>query len=271
MRGTGGGWPSGHMARAASRCGRILDVESSGNWLERYRRGQRELVWHELRQLGSAVREPGRFEEVQLVCDEMTRRARQNIEVIVERLASAGYRFHTNDDEQAPVIPHVPPSAASAELAGWLEERFVAVPMTLLSWLRLVGDVWLVGTHPQWASSAAGDPLVIELEGSRWPGEPMQRYFEGELESWHEWAGADRMFVLPVAPDRIHKNNVSGGPPYGIILPDGCADGLFAGETTMPFVSYLNWVFSNGGFPWPTFPNNHWQLKKALAKDLLPL
>jgi hypothetical protein len=60
---------------------------------------------------------------------------------------------------------------------------------------------------------------VIELEGSRWPEEPMQRYFEGELESWHEWAGADRMFVLPVAPDRIHKNNVSGGPPYGIILP----------------------------------------------------
>lgn len=254
-----------------SRCGRILGVESSGNWLERYRRGQRELVWHELRQLGSAVREPGRFGEAQLVCDEMARRARQNIEVIVERLASVGYRFHSNDYEQTPVTPYVPPTAASAEVAGWLEDRFDSVPMTLLSWLRLVGDVWLVGTHPDWAASAAGDPLVIELEGSRFPGEPMQRYFEGELEVWPEWAGADRMFVLPVAPDRLHKNNVSGGPPYGIILPDSCADGLFVGETTMPFVSYLNWVFSNGGFPWPTAPDNHWQLKKALAKDLLPL
>ena len=99
----------------------------------------------------------------------------------------------------------------------------------------------------------------------------MHRYFEEELESWHEWPGDDRMFVLPVAPDRLHKDNVSGGPPYGFILPDGCADGLFIGETTMPFVSYLNWVFRNGGFPWPTFPDNHWQLKKALAKDLLPL
>jgi hypothetical protein len=73
---------------------------------------------------------------------------RQNIEVIVERLASAGYRFHTNDDRQAPVIPYIPPTEAAEELAGWLEGRFAAVPMTLLSWLRLVGDVWLVDTHP---------------------------------------------------------------------------------------------------------------------------
>lgn len=35
----------------------------------------------------------------------------------------------------------------------------------------------------------------------------------------------------------------------------------------MPFVYYLNWVFSNGGFPRPTFPDNHWQLKQSLAKD----
>src|SRR6266516_1310240 len=47
------------------------------------------------------------------------------------------------------------------EHAGWLEERLGSVPLTLLSWVRLVGDVWLVGTHPQWATSASADPLVI--------------------------------------------------------------------------------------------------------------
>ena len=92
---------------------------------------------------------------------------------------------------------------------------------------------------------------------------------------WREWAAQDPaeagLFVLPLAPDRLHKANVSGGPPYGILLPDGCADGLFAAETTMPFVSYLNHVFSRGGFPGQTFPDNQWQLKKALARDLLPL
>jgi hypothetical protein len=61
------------------------------NWLDRYRAGQRNRVWHELRQLGGEVREPGLREEAQLVCDEMARRARQNVEVIIGRLSSAGY------------------------------------------------------------------------------------------------------------------------------------------------------------------------------------
>jgi hypothetical protein len=78
-------------------------------------------------------------------------------------------------------------------------------------------------------------------------------------------------FVLPVAPDRLHKANVSGGLPYGIVLPDGCVDGLFVGETTMPFVGYLNWVLRNGGFPGPTASKSQWRVKQALAERLLPL
>ena len=78
-------------------------------------------------------------------------------------------------------------------------------------------------------------------------------------------------FVLPMAPDRLTKDNVSGGPPAGIVLPDGCVDGLFVGETPMPFVSYLNWVFRHGGFPWPTGSEREWRVKASLAKDLLPL
>ena len=38
----------------------------------------------------------------------------------------------------------------------------------------------------------------------------------------------------------------------------------------MPFVSYLNLVFGNGGFPGRTAPDNQWQLKQDLARDLLP-
>jgi hypothetical protein len=77
--------------------------------------------------------------------------------------------------------------------------------------------------------------------------------------------------VQPLAPDRLHKENTSGGAPYGIILPDGCVDGLFAGETTTPFVSYLNRVFEHGGFPWWTGSENEWRIKRDLARDLLPL
>lgn len=77
----------------------------------------------------------------------------------------------------------------------------------------------------------------------------MRDYFEAEHRAHQLWASESAEdvgpFVLPLAPDRLHKDNASGGPPYGIIAPDGCVDAIFAAEVTMPFVSYLN----NGGFP----------------------
>ncbi len=40
----------------------------------------------------------------------------------------------------------------------------------------------------------------------------------------------------------------------------------------MPFVSYLNGVFSHGGFPVAIDPDpTWWRIREALAKDLLPL
>lgn len=102
----------------------------------------------ELRQVGAAVREPGPREQAQAVCDEMAWRARRNIEMIIRRLTNAGYRFHTSNDAQDPVTPHVPPAPGARAHAQWLDERLGPVPMTLLSWVRLAGDVWLPGSHP---------------------------------------------------------------------------------------------------------------------------
>jgi hypothetical protein len=124
--------------------------------------------------------------------------------------------------------------------------------MVVSSWLRLVGDVWLVGTHPSWPESSQADPLVIELEGTRHPDSSVHDYFDGEFEAWQEWTsddeGADG-FVLPVSPDWLHKADISGGGPYGVRLPDATAEGLFVGEVAMPFVAHLNVAFRNGGFP----------------------
>src|ERR1700758_5621236 len=111
-------------------------MATSPAWLERYRAGQREQVWHELRQLGSAVRDdPGLAREAELVCGEMARRARRNVEMIVGRLTDQGYRFHHNDDEQTPAVPWVPPTAAAGEYADWLVTQTRHVPMTGLSLL----------------------------------------------------------------------------------------------------------------------------------------
>jgi hypothetical protein len=266
-----------------TRNGSIARMVSSPDWLRRYREGQRDQVWAELRELGGAVRRPGLAPEAQLVCDEMARRGRHNVEVIVARLASQGYRFHSNDFAQTPVMPWVPPSARAAQHAAWLQERFGPVPMTVLSWVRIVGDIWLVGTHPQWPESASGDPLVIELEGSRYPGESIADEYEHKFRFWREWAEQDPgagPFTLDIAPDRLHKDNISGGPPYGIIVPDPCADAQVTGEEgddPVPFVSYLNDAFAHGGFPYgesPRLPgagSSEVQVKRSLNQDLLPL
>jgi len=133
-------------------------------------------VWHELRQFGATILDPVLVEEAQLVCDEMARRARHNISLIVERLGNDGYRFHSNDDAQTPAPAFVRATAGAGEHADWLQRTFGPLPMTVLSW----------------------------------------------------------------------------------------------GETTMPLVVYLNWVFRNGGFPGPTASASQWRVKQALAKDLLP-
>ena len=137
---------------------------------------------------------PGLAQEAQLVCDEMARRARHDVELIVERLTGQGYRFHANDDAQTPVAPWAPPTDRAEQHAVWLQELSGPVPMTVLSRVRIVGDVWLVGTHPQWPESASGDPLVIELEGSRYPGESIDGHYE------EEFLGALRMRRRPGKP-----------------------------------------------------------------------
>jgi hypothetical protein len=247
---------------------------ASQGWLDRYRGGEREQVWHELRQLGDRVRGGSVAREAQRVCDEMALRARHNIELLVGRLRAQGFQFHTNDDSREPVDPYRPPTEQATSLDAWLQDRFGPIPMVVSSWVRIVGDVWLVGTHPSWPESSEADPLVIELEGTRYPEASIRDYFDGEFEAWEEWSGADGDaggFVLPVAPDRLHKANVSGGAPYGVRLPDGTAEGLFVGEVAMPFVAYLNLVFRHGGFPASAPGDQQWMIKRALSAGLLAL
>lgn len=204
----------------------------------------------------------------------MALRARFNIEMLVERLTSQGFLFHSNDGRRTPVCPFEPASPAASRLVAWLEAEFGPIPLALSSWIRLVGDVWLVGTHPEWSESSEADPLVIELEGTRYPEVSMAGFFAGEYEAWEEVAAEDPRvgsFILPVAPDRLHKANVSGGGPYGFRLPDGGIDGIFVADTEMPFVSYLNLVFQNGGFPAQASGREQARVGQALSEGLLAL
>jgi hypothetical protein len=74
---------------------------------------------------------------------------------------------------------------------------------------------------------------------------------------------------MPIAPDNYHKNNVSGGPPYSIIVPNKAIDAKLENEWhTTTFVNYLRICFRHGGFPGRgSLPIN----LVELTRDLLPI
>lgn len=245
-------------------------MHESGAWLHRYLAGERELVWHELRQLGANVRDPQYFDEAQAVCDEMARRARHNVELLVERLTTQGYQFRDIDPDRSPTVPFVAATSQAPELVDWLTDRFGPIPMTLSSWIRIVGDVWLVGSHPDWPNAPAADPLVIEIEGSRYPDLDIRQHFEDEYEQWLE-EDLGEPFGLPIAPDHLHKAMISGGQAYSIYLPDESADAYVVEDLGLAFTAYLRRVFANGGFLTPDANPGGLQLRLAVTQDLLPL
>lgn len=68
-------------------------------------------------------------------------------------------------------------------------------------------------------------------------------------------------FEVPVAPDYLHKANVSGGMPYGLAVPNPAADGLLLWEPHQTtFVNYLRIAFRMGGMP-------GWQREPALLEE----
>ena len=122
---------------------------------------------------------------------------------------------------------------------------------------------------------------MIDAEGSRHPEswQSFRDHLDEELNVWREGPGrsSSDQFVFDLAPDKFFKAGHGGGRSYGMVLPDGCADGLFSrrGSVT-PFVSYLNIVFRCGGFPdfrksSSGMSRGSRYVTRTLVKDLLPL
>ena len=67
----------------------------------------------------------------------------------------------------------------------------------------------------------------------------------GSLGSWDE-----EQERIAIAPDALHKANVSGGDPYMIAVPSALADAPLDGEPhNVGFVAYLRIALAWGGFP----------------------
>lgn len=232
--------------------------------LERYVQGEYQEVWRELSECDSPERLPG----AAAVIEETMRRVRANLRVVVERLRALDYEFGRYPDGQ-------PTASCSGPLAepgnqevlensiSRIESAAGAIPTSLKAFWRAVGTVDLVGFKADWGEYL--DPLVVDGPNAVIP----------DLEGWLADAESERgAFLLPIAPDVLHKDNVSGGLPYGFELPCASADARLEHEwheTT--FVNYLRCsILEHGGFPGASDENpaarHRTPITRALRKHL---
>jgi hypothetical protein len=215
-------------------------------FLDRYMGGETELVWSDLLAYGAAIRHEPLFTDARAVVQETMRRVRHNIELLVPRLEAIGYHFGIYPDGTHPAYhpgPFTPPLPNIQHRITALEALVGPIPLSIRGFWEQVGSVDFIGYHPAWPQYA--DPLVVEsIDGA-----------EAEYEIWRSDV-EDRMvdesepFAIPIAPDYYHKDNVSGGPFYRMVVPNAAIDGILAEEghhTT--FVHYLRICFRSSGFP----------------------
>jgi hypothetical protein len=214
------------------------------NYLERYHNGEYEQVWSDLQALGPTVRREPHYAQACEVAAETMRRVRRNCQRIVSRLQALGYTFDTFPDGSGRsyiTAPLLPPSDVMRADCAELEAQAGQLPLSLVAFWQEVGAVDLVGMHPVWPEGL--DPLVVD------PPEGALSFLFDEQESEGESEGV-RWFA-GLAPDDLHKDNVSGGDPYGVRLPEASADFLFLYERHgLLFVPYLRVAILRwGGFP----------------------
>jgi hypothetical protein len=225
------------------------------NYLERYQNGEYEQVWNDLQNLGADVRNEQHIAQARAVASETMRRVRRNCEKILSRLQKLGYIFGTFPDRtrRSPRMPpFTPASARMRATAEELESEAGLLPLSLMAFWQEVGAIDLVGMHPSWPDQL--DPLVVDP-----PEGPLADLYDED----------DETFVS-LAPDEFHKDNVSGGDPYGLILPNPAADFLFMYERhDLLFVPYLRFAILRwGGFPGLDGRGIHFEPLEQLTADL---
>jgi hypothetical protein len=240
-------------------------------YLERYLHGEHEQVWDELLLQGDAIRQEPLRSDAYAVAKETMRRVRHNVQVLVARLKAMGYKFGIYPDGTTPFYgwsgAHVPPPLnikhriASVEALGGVG----VLPLSLHVFWEIVGTVNFIGYHPNWPEYA--DPLVVG------PIEVVDAFYDEWRHNVEDGDIEAGLFGIHIAPDFFHKDNVSGGAPYTILVPNAAIDSIVEFERhNTTFVNYLRICFRYGGFPGFEFPKKPLSSElSALPHDLLPI
>jgi len=222
-------------------------------YFDRYLAGEHEAVWTELVALGEAVRTDAHAADALAVAYETMHRVGQNVAMLAERLNGMGYRFVEPGSgsgifgfgKPKAHVPHEPPVPDSAARIAELEQVAGGpIPLSLRAFFDVVGAVNFNGDHGSIAprdTEGTADPLMVY---------GVQDAIDCVESGYGEDEDGDRRMYV-VAPDALHKANVSGGEAYMIALPAPVADTEVEEEPHgVTFVEYLRIaILGWGGFP----------------------
>ncbi len=247
-------------------------------YLERYQEFasfgyENTRVWAELTSLGSDIRQEPLFSDARAVAHETMSRARQNIEILVDRLRRLDYQF------LYPQEIWVPPSPDSISTLERFEANYGPLPLSLRAWYEVVGMVCFMGYHPKlsyldsWPGGTLrpfySDPIVIDPIK-----DPPVSFYADLVFDFTGQDTTDPPYSIWLGPDAIQKANLSGGGPTMMMVPNPGMDGplISEGWDGVLFMNYLRQCFQWGGFPGfkenPDYPKDELEF---LTKDLLPL
>ena len=177
--------------------------------------------------------------------------ARRNVELLIERLQLSGYEFANPDG------PWRAPDEDIERLVHDLADRGVYVPVSLQAWLSEVGGVDLSGTHPEWPRTGYAGMGTRVSDRKRhdrepWYTDPLVIYYDlrGLLAWLEEQDSPTSTRWLEIAPDAIHKANVSGGAPISMNCEVPQFDTFLVGQHgSLTLLSYIRHAFEWSGFP----------------------
>ena len=194
----------------------------SVTFLERYQNGDLRAVWLEIQNLRESELDPVTLKDVRAVTLETMQRIKQNLELIVKRLQAIGFEFCAEnidgrfEDQNDPLKPLENASKTLEQISNAVSGP---LPLTFRMFAEVIGEVDLRGRHEQFVSGYLIDALVV------WIYVPERSEVEDYLEYFHEnFTEGEAKYEHAFAPNDFHKENVSGGAPYSIVLPDDRID-----------------------------------------------
>jgi hypothetical protein len=178
----------------------------------------------------------------------------ESIRLLVKRLTERGFVF----ERPAEVFPGL--ESGAAEAIARIEREVGEVPLAMKLFWQKVGSVDLCGFHPDWKGCDNPDALVV------YPPSVAIHELEEFLSDKEERLRHDFPYLIPIAPDDLHKIHVSGGMWYNVSVPAVADDPPLNNEwhrTT--FVNYLETAVQWAGFPGLSDCQGHsWPLEELV-------